>query len=842
MAIPGVFYWGSNTLLFVALSKLTVPIFQVAYQGKLVITALVSVCTLGRTYVARQWCCLVVISLSIAFIASEDCIRNNNTNDISETNAMTTTAVSRDISPDISGNLFMGLGAIAIACLLSAFAGVYFEYVVKNDRSYVKTPSLWMRNIQLAFFSIIVALFQLKLNGWSGKHDTKSFFHGFTYAAWCQVFLFSAGGLVVAAVIQHADNVVKGLATGISVLLSTAGSTVLFKTSLTPTFSICAVTTITAVYLFYGESISWPQRSLWTKYISALASSFAIINLITPAQDNEMAVPNHLVTNVFPTDWNSTTTALDALRSIQNQVHERHFHEATHILYDLRTAIGNRPAKYLEIGSYTGISAALMLRHPMPTFVTLVDPCVLDPSHFHGYLSQEKTIRKNLQALTVTRCCAGDFHPWDLRVGYSPQALPMGETFDIIFIDGDHSTRGVWADYDGTINLLRPGGFMVFDDYLDHLYSPAVRPAVDDIASSTKLITIGSPRNIHGIHPTTNQSFINEYIFQRSGKFNFFPQPETDVAISDPLLGITVATYRRPDGMTPSMLENLWTMLLDQSYRNWKLYLTGDFYENETEWKSLSFFNHSQASLYNLPEPGERGIINDLWLHAGTDAMNNALDRIVADGIQWNVHLDDDDIWDADHLQNVVSGIRTGATFVTVECQHHNSQLPNYAGFLTNISHSVLPRPCGVLHSSISFNAVKLTSRYKITPGCPADADLWSRIVFDDYFFPAFVPIKSCYHVRENGSGSSERVLRRWDFFDRDPPPGWYKNASHYTSLASETFPVNLSTHCVHIIGPQMNPPEDYSHHFVKLPLDMVPYHIRVVEAFAGLPVWQKQQ
>lgn len=272
MAVPASLYWGSNTLLFVALSKLTVPIFQVAYQAKLVITALVSVCFLGRSYDTRQWCCLVVISVSVACIAAEDSARNNNgMNDISESTAdekfhdgadaqlRQYSGATTASTTDISGDLFLGLGAIAVACLFSAFAGVYFEYVVKSDRAHDKTPSLWMRNIQLALFSIIVALVQLKWNEVSENGD--DFFHGFTFYAWCQVILFAAGGLLVAAVIQHADNVVKGLATGISVLVSSAGSMVLYKTPFTPTFSICAMATVFATYVFSDKKSSAPWSS-----------------------------------------------------------------------------------------------------------------------------------------------------------------------------------------------------------------------------------------------------------------------------------------------------------------------------------------------------------------------------------------------------------------------------------------------------------------------------------------------------------------------------------------------------------------------------------------------------
>ncbi len=33
--------------------------------------------------------------------------------------------------------------------------------------------------------------------------------------------------------------------------------------------------------------------------------------------------------------------------------------------------------------------------------------------------------------------------------------------------------------------------------------------------------------------------------------------------------------------------------------------------------------------------------------------------------------------------------------------------------------------------------------------GVPADANMWARIIYDDHFYPAFVPVKSCYHAKE---------------------------------------------------------------------------------------------
>ena len=873
MAIPAGLYLGSNTLLYVAISNLNVPIFQVSYQTKLVVTALVSVVMLGRRYTLRQWACLVVISVSVAMIAVEE----------KKTIQALSSIVSQESTETVVNNkgptkqsLLIGLTAVGTACLLSALAGVYFEKVVKTPSK--DTPSLWMRNIQLAFFSILIAMLQTTFleGGGESVKENKAFLHGFTPLVWCQVLLFAGGGLLVSAVIKYADNVVKGLATGLSVLLSTTASMLLYGTPISPVFCICAITTIASVWLFSNEGLHNSKIGPCSMVLVALglsgsnrvrrSSSYGFILVAIAALQNlanmgSMDLTNSTIvtgvggkpqepensvendqTDLFPADWNSTITALQALRDVQNRVVERNFHEATHILYDLRTHLGNRPVKYLEIGSYTGISSSLVLRHPFPTMATLVDPCTLPKSHFKGTLTQEQTIRKNLASLVPNGGCK--LHrPYELRVGYSPAALPKNETFDIIFINGDHSNRSVWADYTNTINLLRPGGFMVFDDYLDTKWSPAVRPAVDNIAKITDLIPLGSPRNIHGIHPHANSSFINEYIFQKPGKFTFSPIRDPTLKYSNPVLCVAVATYRRPDGSTPAFLENLWKMLERQSYTKWELYMTGDFYDDENEWQSFSFYNDPRVHMYNMPEPGERGKMTglELWRNAGATAMNNAIERVVADGKEWVVHLDDDDIWDSDHLQNIVEGIRTGATFVMTYCQFIADRLPKTAGLLTNITHDVLPRPCRLIHSSVAFNAAKIKARYTPFPASAADAYMWARIVFEEAFYSAFVPVMSCHHLKEGGRRQAAPVLRKSVFDGGAPPPGWQgpEYQGQYHALAASAFPdlATLSKVCQFVIGPKIAPSGPPV--FKKMTPDKIPYFISSVKAFDGLPVWE---
>ncbi|KAG7366206.1 UDP-galactose transporter [Nitzschia inconspicua] len=238
--IPALLYLVQNSLLYTALSNLTAPVFQVTYQGKLVTTAIVSVIMLNRKYSFQQWICLVVLSVGVAVVV------------LGESGGSSSSS-AESVGDQAPQSLVLGLTAVTIACLSSALAGVYFEKVVKTSSSGEKQKpvSVWMRNFQLAFFTIWTAMLQ----GWwtnMGKSevDTKPYFHGFTSWVWILVGLQAGGGLLVAAVIKYADNVLKGLATGVSVCFATAVSTVLFGTPLSSQFSVGASMILVSVYFF----------------------------------------------------------------------------------------------------------------------------------------------------------------------------------------------------------------------------------------------------------------------------------------------------------------------------------------------------------------------------------------------------------------------------------------------------------------------------------------------------------------------------------------------------------------------------------------------------------------
>jgi len=80
--------------------------------------------------------------------------------------------------------------------------------------------SIWMRNIQLSLFGTIFSLVNVfVLDG--KKVLENGLLNGYNYLVLSIVLLSALGGLLIAAVIAYADNIIKGFAVSISILLST---------------------------------------------------------------------------------------------------------------------------------------------------------------------------------------------------------------------------------------------------------------------------------------------------------------------------------------------------------------------------------------------------------------------------------------------------------------------------------------------------------------------------------------------------------------------------------------------------------------------------------------------
>ncbi|GIY06729.1 hypothetical protein CDAR_578211 [Caerostris darwini] len=237
LVVPALLYTVQNNLLFIALSVLDAATYQVTYQLKILTTAMFSVMILHKRLVTTQWLALVLLMIGVALVQMPSADSSTNVN------------VDKTVSSQ-----FLGLFVVLIACFSSGFSGVYFEKLVKSS-----PQSLWIRNIQLALFSILLGSLAIFMQDSKAVAES-GFFQGYYATTWIVIFLQAFGGLVVSTVIKYADNILKGFATSVSIVLSTVCSYYLLDDfQPTDTFFMGATIVIVATML-YGYPVKKPDK------------------------------------------------------------------------------------------------------------------------------------------------------------------------------------------------------------------------------------------------------------------------------------------------------------------------------------------------------------------------------------------------------------------------------------------------------------------------------------------------------------------------------------------------------------------------------------------------------
>lgn len=131
-----------------------------------------------------------------------------------------------------------------VSGVLSGFAGIYFEKMLKGS-----DVSVWMRNVQLSLLSLPFGIITCFIND-GAKIQSQGFLFGYDFFVNYLVVLQAGGGLIVAMVVKYADNILKGFATSLAIIISCVASIYLFNFNLTLQFSFGAFVVICSIFLY----------------------------------------------------------------------------------------------------------------------------------------------------------------------------------------------------------------------------------------------------------------------------------------------------------------------------------------------------------------------------------------------------------------------------------------------------------------------------------------------------------------------------------------------------------------------------------------------------------------
>ena len=188
--VPALLYMIQNNLLFVALNNLSVPVYQVLNQGKLFTTAFFSRLLLDKKISYCQYYSLLLLAMGVVIVQqSTSKGQNSSTNE---------------------GSPWIGCLAVFCSCVTSGFAAVYFEKVLKQKTDSTKKQlSVYIRNMQLAFWSIGLGTFPIFMSEDWNLVKQNGLFQGFTLIVLAIIVFQAITGLLVGFVMKYADSVLK---------------------------------------------------------------------------------------------------------------------------------------------------------------------------------------------------------------------------------------------------------------------------------------------------------------------------------------------------------------------------------------------------------------------------------------------------------------------------------------------------------------------------------------------------------------------------------------------------------------------------------------------------------
>lgn len=122
-------------------------------------------------------------------------------------------------------------------------------------------------------------------------------------------------------------------------------------------------------------------------------------------------------------------------------------------------------------------------------------------------------------------------------------------------------------------------------------------------------------------------------------------------AEEEPLVSVTIPTWNRAELLVEQTLPSV----LAQTYPHLEVVIVGDHCTDDTE-RRLRKIRDTRVRWVNLPVRGDYPPMRKArWQVAGTAAVNHAIR--VAHG-QWIAHLDDDDVFTADHIEQLLRHAR----------------------------------------------------------------------------------------------------------------------------------------------------------------------------------------
>lgn len=245
-AVPAFVYFVNNNLIFIILMYVNSTTYQILSSLKTVATGILFRLILKRKLNMVQRTAIILLACGAATSQFPVCGKEVRFIYLNGSHSADPSVVHAEASSASDPGAWIGVAVALLACLNSAFAGVYSELLLKKDG---KTHSIHLQNMLLYIWGVLfngVALAvkdnrQLKTNG---------LFGGYTFAVCLLVSNNALNGLAISAILKFADNIVRVFAHTMAMMLTMVLEVLFLSDPVSPQLCVSITVVSCATFLY----------------------------------------------------------------------------------------------------------------------------------------------------------------------------------------------------------------------------------------------------------------------------------------------------------------------------------------------------------------------------------------------------------------------------------------------------------------------------------------------------------------------------------------------------------------------------------------------------------------